>query len=338
MLHTHTHSLTQKVPLRQDRKHPWVLWQPKEHHGSGMPQAKTTTGVGGCVCVCFLPNHFFTPSLTLSFSSSLFLYLQSVSFLLCNHILYTIGSQSNLMHRYSLIKLICSDSLLQSVLNSFMPPYQNTHTHTYAEHPHSTMFLLAALQPIQMPHSSQNVTPNYFLISLKQLFPIQHNRSLIGDAKQQRLDNEQTPGMSWNDTLGWVEEWICRQAVVHTEHLSAETEPRLMGLSLQSSGVFENVAVANHTKQKTLSFYSSSCTSESNLLHKDNRKLQRELFLSLEFPSVFTCLSPSSFSPALVLRDSISPPASKLHCNYTSCFIELDGDYSLYAYRDRPPL
>lgn len=36
---------------------------------------------------------------------------------LCNHILNTIGSPSNLMHRYSLIKLICRDPLLQSVLH-----------------------------------------------------------------------------------------------------------------------------------------------------------------------------------------------------------------------------
>lgn len=126
-------------------------------------------------------------SITLS-SRSLSLYLQSVSLSLCNHILYTIGSLSNLMHRYSLIKLICRDSLLQSVLSSFMPPYQNTRARATV-HPHSPMFLLAALQSTEMPRSSQNVTPNYFLISLKQLFPIQYNRCLIGDTKQRRPDN-----------------------------------------------------------------------------------------------------------------------------------------------------
>lgn len=86
------------------------------HHGRELPQESVATWF------CFLPN--LLPSFPFS------LYLQSVSLSLCNHILYTIGSQSNLMHRYSLIKLICRDSLFQSVLDSFMPPYQNTHTLT----------------------------------------------------------------------------------------------------------------------------------------------------------------------------------------------------------------
>lgn len=51
---------------------------------------------------------------------------------LCNHILYTIGSRSNLMHHYSLIKLICGDPLLEFARNPFMPPRQNTHTYTYS--------------------------------------------------------------------------------------------------------------------------------------------------------------------------------------------------------------
>lgn len=55
--------------------------------------------------------------------------------------------------------------------------------------------------------------------------------------------------------------------------------------------------------------------------------------------SLFTCLSTSSsFShhSRLSSEGFNFPPASKLHYNYTSYFIELDGDNSLYAYRDGP--
>lgn len=61
---------------------------------------------------------------------------------LCNHILNTIGSQSNLMHRYSLIKLICGDPLLQSVLHPHarLVPYATPpHTHTRPTLPSSAL-------------------------------------------------------------------------------------------------------------------------------------------------------------------------------------------------------
>lgn len=121
---------------------PWVPWQPMENNGTGM--LHITTGNNYFICcevVVFSPKSLaiifslsfsFSPSLTLSISLSPFISNLCVSLSLCNHILYTIGSQSNLMHRYSLIKLIWRDPLLQSVLNSFMPPYQNTHTYTYS--------------------------------------------------------------------------------------------------------------------------------------------------------------------------------------------------------------
>lgn len=48
------------------------------------------------------------------------------------------------------------------------------------------MFSLAASQSAEMPRSSRNVTPNYFPISRKQLLPVQHGRSLIGDTQRQR--------------------------------------------------------------------------------------------------------------------------------------------------------
>lgn len=100
------------------------------------------------------------------------------------------------MHRQSLIKLICRDS--PPVCPQFIhaPIVKHTHAHTRAVHPHFPVFLLAALQSAEMPRSSQNVTPNYFLISLKQLFPVQYNRSLIGDTKQRRLNNKQLTRMS----------------------------------------------------------------------------------------------------------------------------------------------
>lgn len=96
---------------------------------------------------------------------------------LCNHILNTIGSQSNLMHRYSLIKLICGDPLLQSVLHPHarLVPYA-TPPHT----PHSA-FLSSAINP-KCHALCENVTPNYFLNRDKQLFPAQHNCSLISDS------------------------------------------------------------------------------------------------------------------------------------------------------------
>ncbi len=159
----------------------------------------------GICCRVFLFSFKYLAIILSLFNSLLFsLYPQSVSLSLRNHILYTIGSQSNLMHRYSLIKLICRDSLFQSVLDSFMPPIpQHTSVHTLAQYilvpPLS--FSLAALQSTEMPRSSQNATPNYFPISLKQLLPIQCNRPLIGDNKQRRLDNKQSR-MFRNDDLG----------------------------------------------------------------------------------------------------------------------------------------
>lgn len=127
-----------------------------------------------------------------SLSLSLLFYLQPGSLSLCNHILYTIGSQSNLMHRYSLIKLICGDSLFLSVLNSFMPPYQNTHTHSCSTSSSRYVLRWQLRNQLKCHAVHGNVTPNYFLISLKQLFHIQHNQSLIGGTKQRRLDNKTT--------------------------------------------------------------------------------------------------------------------------------------------------
>lgn len=101
-------------------------WQPAENNGTGV--LRITTGDDRFVCckVVFSPNSLVA-SLPLTRSSILCPPSLSPIFVpltpsLCNHILYTIGSQSNLMHRYSLIKLICGDPLLQSVLDSFMPP------------------------------------------------------------------------------------------------------------------------------------------------------------------------------------------------------------------------
>lgn len=81
----------------------------------------------------------------------------SLSLSQCNHIPYTTGFQSNLMHRYSLIKLICGDAPHLP----FCP--QSIHASTYTKM--CSTFSLAAPQSAQMPPGSQNVTLNYFLIS-----------------------------------------------------------------------------------------------------------------------------------------------------------------------------
>lgn len=84
-----------------------------------------------------------------------------------------------------------------------------------------------------MPRSSQNVTPNYFLISLKQLFPIQHNRSLIGDTKRRRLDSKQPTTKSSNDTPGvGGEVKLSPGRRSRAAHLSAEIETERDGVIL----------------------------------------------------------------------------------------------------------
>lgn len=99
-----THSLS-----RRDRK------SPSEPYIGGTTALHITTGEDPiCLlqssCVC-LPTLVSSPSPALSslLSPSLSLIFVPLPLSLCNHILNTIGSQSNLMHRYSLIKLICGD-------------------------------------------------------------------------------------------------------------------------------------------------------------------------------------------------------------------------------------
>lgn len=141
-------------------------------------------------------------------------------------------------------------------------------------------------------------------------------------------------------------------AAVRAICLSAEIEPSEMGLSSQSRGVrFLNLLqliTANKRKHThTHRLYSSSCTSKSNLLHRDNRKSEATVCSPSSSSLLYNIrlCSPAYLPPSLsltalapVLRDSISPPASKLRYNYTSCFIELDRDNSLYVNRDGPPL
>ena len=261
------------------------------------------------------------------------------------------------MHRYSLIKLICRDSLFQSVLNSFMPSYQNTraHTHIDAVHPHSTTFSLAAPQSTEMPRSSQNVTPNYFLISLKQLFPIQHNRSLIGDTKRRRRDSKQPTTKSWDDTpgVGGGVKLSPGPPLPRSSFVSWNWNWARRGYPRRAAGFiylffFFNWLQLIMAKEKTHTqfvLYSSSCACESNLLHRDNRKSEatvRSLFPPLFIiSSLFTCLSSSSSFSHRSRPGSEGfnfPPARKRHCNYTSCFTELAGDNSLYAYRSGPPI
>lgn len=124
-LHTLPHRTT---PSKQET--PWVRRQPAENNGTGVLSITTGNSYFICCEVVVFSLRSLTVFLFHSFLSLPSSICVSLSLSLCNHILYTIGSQSNLMHRYSLIKLICRDPLFQSVLDSFMPPYQNAPTYT----------------------------------------------------------------------------------------------------------------------------------------------------------------------------------------------------------------
>lgn len=155
---------------------------------------------------------------------------------------------------------------------------------------------------------------------------------------------------------GWVGKSNCHRAAVLAQLIcQLKLKPSETGLSSQSSGVsffffFLNRLQLIMAEEKTHTqfvLYSSSCACESNLLHRDNRKSEttvRSLFPALPLfiiSSLFTCLS-SPFSFSHRSRPGSEgfnfPPARKRHCNYTSCFTELDGDNSLYAYRSGPPI
>lgn len=195
------------------------------------------------------------------------------------------------------------------------------------------MFSLAVLQSTEMPRSSQNVTPNYFLISSKQLFPIQYNRALIGDAKQRWLNNKQPPKVSWSDTSS---RGNCHRLLFICQLKWKQLDGDI--LTAQQRSYFFKVATANHRKLERAhrhSLYSSSGASESNLLLQDNRKSEATVgFLSLDFSPLFTCLSTSLSFPRCSRPGSEGfnfLPATKLHCNYTPYFIVLDVDNSLCA-------
>ena len=154
---------------------------------------------------------------------------------------------------------------------------------------------------------------------------------------------------------GWVGESNChRGRRSRAAHLSAEIETERDGVILaEQRGLFIYFFFFNWlqlimAKEKTHTqfvLYSSSCACESNLLHRDNRKSEatvRSLFPPLFIiSSLFTCLSSSSSFSHRSRPGSEGfnfPPARKRHCNYTSCFTELAGDNSLYAYRSGPPI
>lgn len=115
---------------------------PSEPQNSGTAALRVTTGEDHFLCrkvVVFVSQISLARSLAgwCSLHSSprlLSPIIVPLPLSLCNHILNTIGSQSNLMHRYSLIKLICGDPLLQSVLHPHarLVPYATPsppHTH-----------------------------------------------------------------------------------------------------------------------------------------------------------------------------------------------------------------
>lgn len=125
-------------------------------------------------------------------------------------------------------------------------------------------------------------------------------------------------------------------------HLSAEIETERDGVILAEQRGFIfffflnrlQLIMAEEKTHTQFVLYSSSCACESNLLHRDNRKSEttvRSLFPALPLfiiSSLFTCLS-SPFSFSHRSRPGSEgfnfPPARKRHCNYTSCFTELDG-------------
>lgn len=93
-----------------------------------------------------------------------------------NHIPNTTGFQSNHTHHNPLIKLICRDPHLPFRPQSNAPPPRTKS--------HDTL-TLAAAQAAQMPPSSQNVTPDCFLISAKAAVP-RPERLLSGRQNQTR--------------------------------------------------------------------------------------------------------------------------------------------------------
>lgn len=142
----HTRTLTSTQPDSGGTTSSWqetprVPWQPMEHNGS------STAGNNGFICckVALSPKSLPIILPPTSFHS-LPLSPFCGSLLLCNHNLYTIGSQSNLMHRYSLIKLICRDPLLPVCPPSMHVPHTKTH-----------------IQYIHTIH--KKVTLNYFPVS-----------------------------------------------------------------------------------------------------------------------------------------------------------------------------
>lgn len=125
-----------------------------------------------------------------------------------------------------------------------------------------------------MPHSSQNVTP-YFPILLKQLFPVQCNRSLIGDTKQRRLNNKQPTRMSWNDVSARVEKSDChRQLFVQF----------VCQLKLKRGFVFfknlPQLITANKRKHTHTSCTAAAAVPrrKSNLLHGDKKGSEATVF------------------------------------------------------------
>lgn len=118
----------------------------------------------------------FPPALTSLLFPSLSPIFAPLPLSLCNHILNTIGSQSNLMHRYSLIKLICGDP------SPPVCPPSRRHRSRRAFHP-ALPSSSSAINP-KMPRTFRKMLLlNYFPDRDKQLLPVQHNCWLISDGE-----------------------------------------------------------------------------------------------------------------------------------------------------------
>lgn len=236
------------------------------------------------------------------------------------------------MHRYSLIKLICRDSLLWSVLNSFVPSYQSTCTLTlvplcsrwqFCNQPKCHAVCKMLLLIISWSHQS-----SCFPSSTTALWLVTPNSDDSTTNSHPKCPGV-TPRGGWSRGNCHRLLFICQ---LKWKQLDGDI------LTAQQRSYFFKVATANHRKLERAhrhSLYSSSGASESNLLLQDNRKSEATVgFLSLDFSPLFTCLSTSLSFPRCSRPGSEGfnfLPATKLHCNYTPYFIVLDVDNSLCA-------